>query len=103
MTFSLPNGELAVLAIAMFLSTMNIFVYSWFESRQRYVHVGLLVIKLTGVLPSLLFTVWAMYIQATSTESTLGLALLSAGLCLVAGSIQIQAMLRRRLGNSADK
>ena len=95
----MENIESAVLAVALFVSTMNIFVYSWFESREKYIHFGPLVIKITGVLPSLVFTLWAMYILATSAESTLGQALLTAGICLVAGSIQLLSMLQRRLGH----
>ncbi len=95
----MANIELIVLALALFVTTLNIYVYSWFENRVRFLRAGLWVMRITGILPGLAVTVWAMYVKATSTESVLGMALLTAGMLLVAGGLQFLSMLQRKLAN----
>ena len=95
--------ELAVLALALFFATSNIFVYSWFENRRSHLRLGLWVIRITGILPGLVATVWSIYLRATSTESVLAMALLVSGLLLVAGSLQFLSMLQRKLEHRAGK
>ena len=90
------NLELAVLAISLLLSTTNIFVYSRFESHGKHLNIGVWVMKITGVFPGLVVAVWAIYALATDKESTLGMALLTAALLLVAGAAQLLALLIRK-------
>ena len=97
----MENTELTVLALALFVTTLNIYVYSWFQDRARYLRAGLWVMRVTGILPGLAVTVWAVYVRATSTESVLGTTLLTAGLLLVAGGLQFLSMLQRKLENGA--
>ena len=95
--------ELIVLALALFVTTANIYVYSWFESHRNRLRAGLWVMRMTGILPGLVVTVWAMYVMATSTmDSSLGAVLGTAGFLLVAGSLELLGMLQRKLEGSLE-
>lgn len=85
--------ELTVLALALLFSTANIFVYAWFENREKQLHTGMWVIRMTAVLPGFIAIVWAIFAMTTGKESTLVMALLTAGLLLVAGAIQLLSLL----------
>ncbi len=99
----MASTELIVLALALFATTLNIYVYSWFENRGRFLRAGLWVMRITGIVPGLAVTVWAMYVKATSPNSVLGMALLTAGILLVAGGLQFLSMLQRKLADGAGK
>jgi len=88
--------ELAVLATALLLSTSSIFVYSWFESHGKQPTIGIWIIRMMAVFPGLVFTLWAIYTMATGEESKLGMALLTAGMLLVGGAVQLLALLVRK-------
>lgn len=92
------NIELAVLAIALFLSTTSIFVYAWFECREKYLKTGIWALRITAVLPGLIATVWAIYVMATDEGSQLAMALLTAGMLLTAGAVQLLSLLSRKRG-----
>jgi len=99
----MENLELVVLALALLLSTINIIVYSWFESRERYLNIGIWVMRVSGVLPGLVVLIWAIYVMATDSESTLGKALLTAGFLLVTGVVQLLSLLMTKQGVSSEK
>lgn len=85
--------ELFLLALALLLSTINIFVYAWFAKELSYLNIGIWIIRITGALPSLIFSLWALYALATAENSQLGAVLLIAGLLLAAGSVQLLSLL----------
>lgn len=95
--------ELAVLAIALLLSTSSIFVYSWCERHGKRIGIGLWIIRMIAVFPGLLFILWAIYAMATSKESKLGMALLTAGMLLVGGAVQLMSLLVRKQKSSPEK
>ena len=97
----MENLELAVLALALLLSTTNIFVYSWFDKHEKYLHIGIWIIRVTGAIPGLVFSIWAIYIISTDKESTLGMVLVTAGLLLAAGTVHLLSLLLRKQGGIA--
>ena len=99
----MENLELVVLAVALLLSTTNIFVYSWFVEHEKYLHIGIWVIRVTGAFPGLVFSIWAIYAMATDRGSTLGIVLVTAGLLLVTGAIQLLSLLVRKHGVSPNE
>ncbi|UCH49848.1 MAG: hypothetical protein JSU95_08835 [Betaproteobacteria bacterium] len=88
--------ELAVLAIALLLSTTSISFYSWFEKPGKQLNTGIWAIRITAIFPGLVFVLWAIYSIATARESTLAMALLTAGILLVGGGVQLLSLLARK-------
>lgn len=99
----MENLELVVLTLALLFSTTNIFVYSWFDKHEKYLHIGIWIIKVTGAFPGLVFSIWAIYTIATDKESTLGMVLVTAGLLLAAGTVQLLSLLLRKQGYRLTK
>ena len=99
----MENIEAAVLALALLLTTISIFVYSWFESREQYLHVGIWLIRIISVLPAFTLIIWSIYIMATDRGSLLALALLTASMLLTAGAVQLIALLMRKQRSSPQK
>lgn len=85
--------ELAVLAIALLLSTSSISIYSWLVVHGKRLNSGIWALRLTAVLPGLLSILWAIYTMATGNESPFGMALLTAGVLLVGGGVQLLSLL----------
>ena len=88
--------ELAVLAIALLLSTNSIFVYAWLDRHGKQRNHAMWVIRITAILPGLVFTLRAIYAMATGKAQTLAMALLTAGILLVVGGIQLLSLLARK-------
>ena len=88
--------ELTVLAIALLLSTINISVYSWFDTHETQLNIGIWVIRVIAVLPGLVFIVWALYAMASNKDATLAMALLTSGIMLTGGAIQLLSLLVRK-------
>ena len=88
--------ELTILTIALLLSTTTITIYSWFEDHGKRLKLGIWTIRLTAILPGLVFILWAMYALATGAESTLAAALSTAGILLVGGGVQLLSLLVRK-------
>ena len=94
--------ELAVLAIALLLSTSSISVYSWFDSHGKQLRLGIWAIRTIAIFPALVFILWAGYVMATGKESTLATALLMAGITLVGGGVQLLSLLLRKQQTAPD-
>ena len=94
--------ELAVLAIALLLSTTSITIYSWFDDHRKNLRLGIWAIRITAILPGLVFILWAGYVMATGKESTLAMALSMAGITLVGGGVQLLALLMRKEQTAPD-
>ena len=88
--------ELAVLAIALLLSTTNITIFSWFDDHGKQLRLGIWAIRITPILPGLVFILWAIYAIATGEESTLATASSTAGILLVGGGVQLLSLLVRK-------
>ena len=95
--------ELAVLAIALLLSTTSITIYSWFDDHGKQLRLGIWAIRITAILPGLVSVLWAIYAIATGEESTLGMALLTAGILLVGGGVQLLSLLARKQQTAPDR
>lgn len=95
--------ELAVLAVALLLSTTSITVYSWFDGHRRNLRLGIWAIRITAILPGLASILWAIYAMATGKESTLAMALSTAGVLLVGGGVQLLSLLVRKQQTATDR
>jgi hypothetical protein len=95
--------ELAVLAIALLLSTTSITIYSWFDDHGKQLRLGIWAIRITAILPGLVSILWAIYAIATGEESTLAMALSMAGIMLVGGSVQLLSLLVRKQQTAPDR
>ena len=90
------NIELAVMAVALFLSTVNILVYSWLETQATPLDTRIRVLRIVAVTPAFLASAGSVYMIATDRESPLGMALLTAGMLLIVGAIQLISLVTRR-------
>ena len=95
--------ELAVLAVALLLSTTSITVYSWFDDHRKNLRLGIWAIRITAILPGLASILWAIYAMATGEESTFAMALSTAGILLVGGGVQLLSLLVRKQQTATDR
>lgn len=95
--------ELVVLAIALLLSTTSITIYSWFDDHRKNLKLGIWAIRITAILPGLASILWAIYAMATGEESTLTMALSTAGIMLVGGGVQLLSLLVRKQQTATDR
>ena len=77
--------ELTVLASALLLTTLNIFVYAWVIERERFLRTGIWILRVTSALTGFVAVSWGIYLLAHDPDSTLAKILNSAGLLLIAG------------------
>ena len=98
----MPYLELGVFAIALVLSTINIFVFTWALGRHSRQRFGVWLIRLTGALPGVLFALAAISLMATNTRSTPALALVTASLLLTSGAIALISQLNKGQVKSCD-
>ena len=94
--------ELAVLAIALLLSTTSITIYSWFDDHRKHLRLGIWAIRITAILPGLVSILWAIYTTATGEGSTLTMALSAAGIMLIGGGVQLLSLLVRKQRTAPD-
>jgi len=88
--------ESAVFAFALLIITANIIICSWFIEHEKYLSVGAWITRITAILPGFLALSWGVYLKVTESESSLGMALFSAGLLLEFGAIQLLSLLLRK-------
>lgn len=92
----IENEVAAVFALALLIITANIILGSWFIGQDKYFRIGAWITRITAVLPGFLALSWGLYLKVTETDSTLGMALFSAGLLLEFGAIQLMSLMLRK-------
>ena len=97
------NIEMTIFALALLIITANIIICSWFIVHEKYLQVGAWITRITGVIPGFLAISWGVYIKITDSESTLGMALFSAGLLLEFGAIQLLSIILHKLSYTPNK
>jgi prepilin signal peptidase PulO-like enzyme (type II secretory pathway) len=91
----IDNAEMLVFAMALLLTTINVFVYGWIIERGRHLQIGAWIIRFLAAVPAFFAVSWGLYLQAHDPESTLAKALTAAGLLLIAGGLQLIVLISR--------